>query len=89
MSKRTLDDLRRTVGSSEPERRMLAAIEAAARGHEDDLAEIAAALMGAYVTVAHASGHGEQLLRMAASGIEATLRDMAAARRAAPRGQGN
>lgn len=56
---------------------MLAAIDAIAARVGDDHTKILAALHGAYVTVAHATGDGEELLRIAGESIEAARRKMA------------
>lgn len=70
--------LRRDVGSTEPERRMLAAINAVAeRCGDEDMAAIAATLWGAYVVICHSTGHGEDLMRIAMANAQASRDDMA------------
>lgn len=68
----TLDDLRRSAGTQEPQATMLAAIEAIVARRGENMAEIAAALFGAYVTVVCASGNGEEVLRDAVAFLQAT-----------------
>lgn len=85
----SLDELRRSAGASGPRATMLAAIDAVAARQGEDLAEIAAVLFGAYITLCCASGHADKLLNEAAIGIEVARREIAAAADTGRSGGGN
>lgn len=63
MSEIGIDEIRRTAGDRPSDRVMIAAINAVAAIVGDDHREIMAALLGAYATVACATGSGDEELQ--------------------------
>lgn len=78
MKRCTIAELRAMADLSDPRQvHMLAAIDAIAALVGDDHGKILAALQGAYVTVAIATGSDDEVLRSAVANLDASRRDLA------------
>lgn len=76
----SIDELRRMADLSDPRQvHMLAAVDAVAALVGDDHKKIMSALIGAYVTVAIASGHGDGMIKAAIENLELSRREFARA----------